>query len=574
MNIEKAWTLEFTTPPSSRLAPRYVASLIIRQPRPKIANTSDNRMLPAFNSHIHRVAALLHVAKRHFSTIKVDNPPLNNYLTWNPLLRGTIQQLDAIAPRFELQKGEIEIVTHPAKFYELLKQKIQSAQSRIFLSSLYIGKSQNELVDLISGELERKPELKVDILLDCLRSTRDSPDPSTATLLVPLVKKFGKHRVNLRLYHTPHLHGFKDLLTPKRLNEIYGLQHMKIYGIDDEVILSGANLSQDYFTNRQDRYYLFKSKDLTNYYHRVQNAISSLSYQIAPSGRKEGFFLDWPSSNLSSQPHMNTERFISDCTRVLVPVLKSKYKDIEHEPFDEADGIIEAERQNMKDPVTIVYPISSFTPLLKPDQSTELQSILRVLSILDNKSSKFTITAGYFNVHQQIRNKLINSQATGQVITAAPEANSFYKSKGISYYLPDAYVYNCQLFLEALEKKSRVGCDIKHRVKMLEWQNGIVNTANGWSYHAKGLWINLPREEEPCMTVIGSSNYTKRSYGLDLETNALIITKDEELKKDMKGEIDNLLKYTNEVELKDFTEGKRKVSYGVKMATNIITTML
>jgi CDP-diacylglycerol---glycerol-3-phosphate 3-phosphatidyltransferase len=111
-------------------------------------------------------------------------------------------------------------------------------------------------------------------------------------------------------------------------------------------------------------------------------------------------------------------------------------------------------------------------------------------------------------------------------------------------------------------------------VKMFEWQNGIVNTANGWSYHAKGLWINLPREEEPCMTIIGSSNYTKRSYGLDLETNALIITKDEELKKDMKGEIDNLLKYTNEVELKDFTEGKRKVSYGVKMATNIITTML
>lgn len=530
-------------------------------------------MLPMLNSHLHRLAGFLNHAKRQFSTIKVDNPPLNNYLTFSPLLRGTIQQLDSIAPRFELNKGDIEIITHPVTFYELLKSKISNAENRIFLSSLYIGKHQNELIDLIQEELEKKPKLKVDILLDCLRSTRDTPNHSTASLILPLVEKFGKHRVNVRFYHTPHLHGYKDLLTPRRLNEIYGLQHIKIYGIDNEVILSGANLSQDYFTNRQDRYYLFKSKDLSNYYHRVQNGISSLSYQLTPSKRRaEGFYLDWPSSNKSSQPHLNIERFMSDSTRILVPILKSKTKDESREPFDEYDG--ELEKTENKDPVTIVYPISSFTPLMKPDQSTELQSVLRMLSILDNKNSKFTITAGYFNVHPLIKNKLLNCQAQGNIITASPESNSFYKSKGISYYLPDAYVYNCQLLLQELEDKSKLGTNIKDRVKMLEWQNGIVNTPNGWSYHAKGLWVNLPNDPAPSMSIIGSSNYTKRAYGLDLESNALIITKDEALKKEMKDEIDNLLKYTNQVELKDFTEGKRKVSLGVKLATNIITHML
>lgn len=532
-------------------------------------------MFPVLNTHIHRLAAVLTHTRRHFSTIKVDNLPLNNYLTFNPLLRGTIQQLDAIAPRFELNRGEIEIVTHPAKFYEILKNKIKNANERIFLSSLYIGKTQNELVDLISEELDKKPNLKVDILLDCLRSTRDLPNHSTATLILPLVEKFGKHRVNIRLYHTPHLHGYKELLTPRRLNEIYGLQHMKIYGIDDEVILSGANLSQDYFTNRQDRYYIFKSRDLSNYYHRVQNAIGSLSYQISPSrGRKTGFYLDWPTSNKASQPHLNIERFISDSTRVLVPVLKSKSKDTRNEPYDEKDGELTSTETTNNDPVTIVYPISSFTPLIKPDQSTELPSILRMLSILDNKNSKFTITAGYFNVHPAIESKILNCQSKGQILTASPESNSFYKSKGISYYLPDAYVYNCELFLKKVEKKSKLIPDIKDRIKMLEWQNGVVNQPNGWSYHAKGLWINLPNEDEPSMSVIGSSNYTKRSYGLDLESNALIITKDEELKKAMKDEVDNLLKHTNEVELKDFTEGKRKVSLGVKLARNVITTML
>jgi hypothetical protein len=33
-----------------------------------------------------------------------------------------------------------------------------------------------------------------------------------------------------------------------------GVQHTKVYVCDDTVILSGANLSHDYFTNRQDRY--------------------------------------------------------------------------------------------------------------------------------------------------------------------------------------------------------------------------------------------------------------------------------------------------------------------------------
>lgn len=531
-------------------------------------------MFSVVSTQLYRITGALMHTKRHFSTIKVDNTPLNNYLSFNPLLRGTIQQLDSLAPRFELQKGDIEILTHPVKFYKLLKDKIKGAQNRIFLSSLYIGKHQNELVDLISEELEKKPNLKVDILLDCLRSTRDLPNHSTAHLLLPLVEKYGKYRVNIRLYHTPHLNGYKQLLTPRRINEIYGLQHMKIYGIDNEVILSGANLSQDYFTDRQDRYYLFKSEDLSNYYHRVQNAVSSLSYQISPSkARKEGFFLDWPTSNLASQPHLNIERFISDSTRVLVPVLKSKSKDLDCEPVDEEDGKLNETEKN--DPVTIVYPVSSFTPLINPDQSTELQAILRMLSVLDNKNSKFVITAGYFNVHPSIRNKIIHSQSIdGKIITASPESNSFYKSKGISYYLPDAYVYNCQLFLQELENKSEKGLDIKNRIKMLEWQNGIVNTPEGWSYHAKGMWINLPNEETPSMTIIGSSNYTKRAYGLDLETNAMIITKDEELKQAMKEEVDNLLQHTEEVKLKDFTEGKRQVSFGVKLATNILTTML
>ena len=60
-----------------------------------------------------------------------------------------------------------------------------------------------------------------------------------------------------------------------------------------------ANLSRDYFTNRQDRYHLFKSKELTDYYDVFHEKLRSISYRLAPAPeRPERFRLDWPHTNV------------------------------------------------------------------------------------------------------------------------------------------------------------------------------------------------------------------------------------------------------------------------------------
>ena len=46
-------------------------------------------------------------------------------------------------------------------------------------------------------------------------------------------------------------------ILPSPLNEVAGVFHMKAYIVDDEMVLSGANLSEEYFNNRLDRYMLF-----------------------------------------------------------------------------------------------------------------------------------------------------------------------------------------------------------------------------------------------------------------------------------------------------------------------------
>ncbi|CCE88802.1 Piso0_001584 [Millerozyma farinosa CBS 7064] len=458
---------------------------------------------------------------------------------FDPKVKSIIHQLDGISPRFVMKKDDIQILTHPVDFYETLKQKISQAKKRVFLSSLYIGKSQYELAECIEQSLANNEDLKVSILVDALRGTREAPNsPCSASLLYPLVEKFGKHRIDIRMYHTPHLKGLAKWWYPKRYNESWGVQHMKLYGFDDEIILSGANLSHDYFTDRQDRYYIFRNKHMTDYFFNIHNAVSSLSYQLLPSSSKpEGFRLTWPTSNASCEPHMNLHRFLSDSSYLLEPLLKQHALNA-FEEYDDTDKFD-----------TIVYPISQLTPLFHQnnDISTEKPSILRLLACLDTPKVKWWFTAGYFNMLQQIQDRLINGKAKGCVITAAPQANSFYQSPGLSYYVPELYLLCAKKFLEEVKLRGK-----DSQISLYEWKKGIVNKVGGWSFHAKGLWITSPNEEEPTITVIGSSNYTKRAYSLDLEANAIIITKDASLKKQMKNEIHNLLKNVERLELSDF----------------------
>ncbi|KAL8922867.1 MAG: hypothetical protein Q9172_003373, partial [Xanthocarpia lactea] len=192
---------------------------------------------------------------------------------------GFTSQLDQIAPRIDINADQIEVLEGPKEFYETIKQKIRNANSRIYLSTLYIGKSEHELISTIHQALSKSPKLRVSILTDALRGTREDPEPSCASLLASLMVDF-PDQVEIRMYHTPNLTGLRKRFIPKRINEGWGLQHIKLYGIDDEVILSGANLSSDYFTNRQDRYHVFSSKRVTDYFARIHQAVCSISFLL------------------------------------------------------------------------------------------------------------------------------------------------------------------------------------------------------------------------------------------------------------------------------------------------------
>ncbi|EEQ87074.1 hypothetical protein RJZ56_005841 [Blastomyces dermatitidis] len=474
-------------------------------------------------------------------------------------------ELDNIAPRFEIQASQINILDSPASFYDALKDKIRNAKNRIYLSTLYIGKTEFELIEIINEALRQNPKLRVSILTDALRGTRETPKQSCASLLASLVAEHGSDRVEIRMFHTPNLTGLRKRYVPRRINEGWGLQHMKLYGIDDEIILSGANLSNNYFTNRLDRYHVFNSKPLTDYYSRIHNSVCSLSFLVLPNpGDKAGYALSWPASNGAPSPLDDPENFIAYASTVLAPLIKPTKSHPLPPPVSSKP--------------TFVYPVAQFSPLLKPDESTEYPAVTKILSLLSTSpslaNSRWLFTAGYFSIHPVLSSLLISSTSTaataisktqGTVLTASPWANGFYGSAGVSGMLPAAYTHLSARFLDRVAEAQRT-----NSIQLKEWRRGTVGQPGGWTYHAKGLWITLPEEKHPSITFVGSSNYTKRSYSLDLEVGAVVVTSDEALKRRLSKETEWLQKDASAISREDLRKVERRVGWNVRLSMWIV----
>lgn len=76
--------------------------------------------------------------------------------------------------------------------------------------------------------------------------------------------------------------------------------------------------------------------------------------------------------------------------------------------------------------------------------------------------------------------------------------------------------------------------------------------------------MNLPAG--PSITLIGSSNYTKRSYSLDLEIGALVVTGDQALQRKYREETEWLQRDAAVVTRDDLMRVERRVGFKVRAA--------
>ena len=161
-------------------------------------------------------------------------------------------------PCFTVNNDSFHFIKTPTDFKQLLLKYIASA-NRIVLTSLYIDD-----LDLIHA-LSRAKD--VHILVDYFRATRNHS---------PLLKLASCKNVKISYFHTTN----KVLAHLPRFNEYAGLQHMKLYIFDNVLVTSGANLSLNYFTNRQDRYVAIHDAAISDYFCSIVSLLARYSFSL------------------------------------------------------------------------------------------------------------------------------------------------------------------------------------------------------------------------------------------------------------------------------------------------------
>ncbi|KAJ2786504.1 CDP-diacylglycerol--glycerol-3-phosphate 3-phosphatidyltransferase [Coemansia interrupta] len=435
-------------------------------------------------------------------------------------------------------KEPIEVIREPQDFYQQLLRGIRNARHRIYLSSLYLGSEETELVSALDKALSSRPNLQVHILLDCLRGTRtDRNGKSSALLLASLVGKHGADRVRVSLYHTPALSGISKQLWPQRYNETFGLQHIKLYMFDNDTIISGANLSRDYFTNRQDRYMRIRDRALSDFFAQLVRAIGRFSFELRNPSR--GTAYDLRMNGGFADPSREPQTFIRQANEVMATLLYSA----------EVKHALEGEITSSD---TLVIPTVQMNQLGITQDRVHMDEFFQITSKYGGLNGcRNLMASAYFNFSDFHKENVLSSRSRWDLLVASPSANGFYTAKGVSKYIPDMYSIIEYEFLRAARKRMRGDISVEEYAR------------DGWTYHGKGVWCYLDNKL-PQLTMIGSPNYGYRSMYCDLEAQITLIPASDgspasrELQKSLHQEALFLLshsKMVNESELKQRIRG-------------------
>lgn len=483
----------------------------------------------------------------------------------NTLRAKIVREREGVLPviAIPVRGNDVSVMKDPRTFFNNLCDGISRSQQRIVLSSLYIGRGPDtcHILEALNDTISRHPSIQVHVLLDFLRGTRsghkkhwrkgrkrfsfhrakETPPvtypASTVSQILPLLVAH-PNNVRVSFYHTPDLYGFLERKVPHPLNECMGVQHTKFYCFDEDVLISGANLEDNYFLNRLDRYYSFsQNKPMADFFCGLAKSVSNFSYELQSDGTLK------MSNALALRSH-------DDDT------FKMRAKD-EIETF-------------MK---RFAQDTDTFSPSQGTSDSLALISIqmaqigIRQDEIVTNDLMKHMttsewstiFTSPYFNFPSSYRDIILNSSGDIKILVAAPKANGFFFGKGLLPCIPMMYCLLLKQFYDLCEKMKPHGS-----LQISEW------FVDGWTYHGKGMWWVKKGEAFPTVTNVGSSNYGVRSVNRDLEAQITLITESSDLQKQMGDEVDNLLANAKVVTHDTF----KREDYAVKKWVAFLTRWL
>jgi len=234
-----------------------------------------------------------------------------------------------------------------------------------------------------------------------------------------------------------------------RSKEILGVHHMKLYMFDSTLLISGANLSQIYFEQRQDRYIEIRNNQpLVDFFTTILHTISSSPLTCQLSKSQLTIREPSPSDSEKQQLSYTLNQF------TLPP---------------------STPKSEIREANTWLFPTIQLG-FLDVRQDETLSRLIFGLSC--NPTLHLDIASGYCNFTNEHLRTILAARGQVDVITPSPEANGFWGAKGLSRFITGAYDFFSRSFLDhvTIEQKKKV-------IRLFEYFR------EGWSFHAKGAWI-------------------------------------------------------------------------------------
>ena len=499
----------------------------------------------------------------------------------------------------------------PIEFHQSLCGMIRNAKKRVRIASLYVGPATSnrdnceeaEMLEALSELAERNnhsneadQRVSVKIILDENRALRPVPTmenskstTSSAKAVARAIQRSssddGDSSCSLHLFRVlpPTKIGEKSWL-PNPLDEIAGVFHIKVYIVDDQLLLSGANLSREYFKDRMDRYLhlVDGANGLVDFYAElveilcrysteynpadIGNGDQRLETQLRQEGRRQSELLGEitqhfqdPNCETSSVPHAQDIFGMGDIINdgankdnrivaVGVPTFQAPAGYFRHM----ACADVNISQATVA--ASIVTALSTFWSLFwihqqPPDEVnyvTDVDSTLNLLQEAGKANSGKTdwnytaqLSSAYLNPTTSLLSVLRVGFQKVELLTAGKISHGFKPKKkeckegsqGKDWTIPSVFNKLVDECMSSLRLKSVPSgkSDSVMDARLFFWERP------DWTFHAKGIWLKeeagMPQgsntekndNSEVAAVVVGSSNFGYRSFYRDMESNLLLV---------------------------------------------------
>lgn len=398
--------------------------------------------------------------------------------------------------KIPLSADAVDCLFSSATFKSELLTQIANAQTRIYLAALYLEADQagNEVLQALYDAKKNKPNLDIVVCIDFHRAQRG------------LIGNKKNKDTNATWYHAmmqSNGTGIKIVGIPVKRKELFGVQHLKGFIFDDQILYSGASFNDIYLHHhdryRFDRYWLIKNAELAD---------SMVNYL------KDEVINRVAVASLNDENIPKVSEFKTAQKQLTKHLKKATYQ---------FNG------QTSVDSLSVL-PLSGLG-----SKKNKLNDCIR--NVLHSTENELIIFTPYFNLPALLDRDIATIMNRGVQITIVvgdKTANDFYIAEDKPFKtiggLPYLYETNLKRFAEKHRSALANG-----QLKLHLWKHADN------SFHLKGVY------SDQRFILLTGHNLNPRAWRLDLENGLLIDDPKQTLKPLLDKELNNILQHTSQI---------------------------